>query len=472
MPPLGLLTVAAIIAEDFECRLVDTNIEPLTAEALAWADLVMISAMIVQADSFQKIVDRCVRAGVPVVAGGPYATSCRQSITGVDYFVLGEAEVTLPDFVHDYLDGHALPVYESDSWANMEKSPVPRYDLCDISAYNTMPVQFSRGCPFDCEFCDIVALFGHKTRTKSAPQFITEMQAAYDLGFRGAIFIVDDNFIGNRRRVKALLREILTWQRDRNFPFQLSTEASIDLARDSELMDLMAYSGFNMVFVGLETPVEESLRSTGKQHNLGRSMKVAVRDIQKRGIEVTAGFIVGFDTDPNDIFQRQCRFVQNLAVPTAMLGLLIALPNTRLFNRLQAEGRILCRSNGNNTHQNETNFITRLPKEMISAGYRRLLATVYEPRRYFARCLRFIARLPKRDFVQRLNYKRTVKVHELRALFLSLLKQGFSRYTLWYFLYVVRAVAMRPRQIIRIITLAIQGHHYFTITRQQQYLFS
>lgn len=465
MPPLGLLTVAAIAGDQLECRLVDMNIEKLTDRDLQWADLVMVSAMIVQADSFADVVARCNDQGIPVAAGGPYPTSCHEEISGVDYFVLGEAEVTLLPFLKDLREGRPQPLYTSESWADMTTTPVPRFDLCNLDAYNSLPVQFSRGCPFNCEFCDIVHLFGHRCRTKTPENFIGELQTAYDLGFKGDLFIVDDNFIGNRRRVEDLLHAVYRWQIEHDYPFKPSTEASIDLAYDDALMDLLVRCGFHMVFVGLETPMEESLLETGKLQNVKRSMQESVKALQRRGIEVTAGFIVGFDADPPDIFRRQREFIRELAIPTAMVGLLTALPNTRLYDRLQLEGRILNRASGNNTHQNGLNFIPHLPTEIVRSGYQRLLRQIYNPRQYFSRCLRFVSRLPYVSFTQRVRHKQEMGLREFRALLACIRNQVFSRYSWWYLLYIVRAIAIRPRQFVRIMTLAVQGHHYFAVAK-------
>jgi radical SAM superfamily enzyme YgiQ (UPF0313 family) len=292
------------------------------------------------------------------------------------------------------------------------------------------------------------------------------VEAVYHTGFRGTIFIVDDNFVGRHAAAKEVLRALRDWQRAHRFPFRFSTEASLDLAGDRELLELLADTGFEMIFVGLETPVEESLRATGKKQNLVRGMNAYVREIQKHGIEVSAGFIVGFDNDPKDIFARQRKFIRALAVPTAMVGLLMALPETRLFRRLKAEGRILGRSSGNNTHQVELNFEPRLPRKMLVEGYRRLLVQLYSPRRYFARCLRFVIRLPRRDITRKWRRRFAIGAREIRAVLTSLVRQGASRYSFWYFSFLVRAIAMRPREIARFITLAIKGHHYFVITRE------
>jgi radical SAM superfamily enzyme YgiQ (UPF0313 family) len=464
MPPLGLLTVAAILGEEFDYRLIDMNVESLEESAISWCDYVFVSAMIVQAESLHEVIARCNAAGKAVVAGGPYPTSCHTEIDGVDQFVLGEGECTIPDLRRDLIAGTPKPLYRAGERPAIDAVPVPRFDLCAIDLYDSMPLQFSRGCPFDCEFCDIVSLFGHRVRTKSAEQFTNEMTAIHESGFRGNVFVVDDNFIGNRRRVKELLRAIAAWQERYGYPFNLSTEASIDLADDPELLALMVAGGFTMVFVGLETPVGASLEETGKRQNTRGDMVERVRRIQSAGIEVTAGFIVGFDSDPEDIADRQIEFIQELGVPTAMVGLLTALPNTRLWDRLSSEGRMRFRSGGNNTHTNELNFVPKLPERTLIEGYRRILQTIYSPRRYFSRALALTKTLPRRSALRIRRRASRITRAQVRALVLSLFRQGFSRYAVWYWLFLIRSVLRRPRKFVASVTLAVRGHHFFVIT--------
>jgi radical SAM superfamily enzyme YgiQ (UPF0313 family) len=466
MPPLGLLTVAAIMGEQYEYRLVDLNVTELEEADLEWADLVMLSAMIVQRESTEEVIARCNAAGVPVVAGGPYPTACHEEISGVAHFVLGEGECTIPAFREDLEAGTPREVYYPEARPEMSTVPAPRFDLCDVSVYQTIPLQFSRGCPFDCEFCDIVSLFGRRVRTKSPEQFLREMDAAWETGFKGTLFIVDDNFVGNHRRVKELLRAIVDWQERNGRPFNFCTEASIDLAADEELLQLMVSAGFSMVFIGLETPVGDSLEAVGKNQNLRGDMARAVHRIQRTGIEVTAGFILGFDSDPPDIAARQIEFIQELAIPTAMVGLLIALPNTRLWNRLNEEGRMPWRTNGNNTHAVELNYEPLLPKELLLEAYSEVLSSIYEPRRYFARCLRLLRRLPATGGREGFGSYDGISSEQLGALRKSLLRQGLSRYGHWYWWFLVRGVLLRPRLIVTVVTMAIQGHHYFEITRK------
>ncbi len=465
MPPLGLATAAAMLPDYYDCKIVDLNVEPLEEDDILSADLVLLSAMLVQRESFRDIVRRCNRLGVPVAAGGPYPTSCRHEIEGVDHFILNEGEVTFPRFLRDWERGDPKPLYASEEKPGLAGTPVPRYDLFDAAKYNVMPVQFSRGCPFGCEFCDITGLFGRVPRVKPAENFLRELDALEATGFRGNVFIVDDNFIGNAPAVKDLLREIADRRKTRGLPFRFCTEASVNLASDPELLDLMRDAGFYMVFVGLETPVEESLRSAGKLHNLRGGAAEAVREIQARGIEVSGGFIVGFDTDPPDVFDRQITFIRDLAVPTAMIGLLTALPATPLYERLKSEGRLLAESSGNNTHELELNFAPRLPADFLRDGYRRTLSALYSPREYFRRCRDFLDRIPRTREAAG-NGEKVFSPGNFLAAVRSVFRQTFSSLGPAYLAFLSRALLRRPDQTVRIFTLAIQGHHFFVITRR------
>ena len=460
-PPLGLLTVAAMLPEDFEVTLVDMNASPLTPEAVSAADLVLTSSMIVQRESLAEVIRLCRSCGTPVVAGGPYPTGCHERIDGVDHFVLDEAEVTLPAFLADFREGRAAPLYSDASKPDLASTPPPRFDLIRMGDYAAMALQFSRGCPHDCEFCDIVELFGHRPRTKPPTRFIAEMDALYATGWRGSLFIVDDNFIGNRRAVKALLREVARWQAERAYPFALFTEATLDLAADEELMALMREAGFNMVFLGIETPVEETLRAVHKAHNLRGDMLEGVRRIQRAGMEVSAGFVLGFDSDPPDIFERQVAFIQEAGIPTAMVGLLTALPNTRLYKRLESEGRIAQDSGGNNTHDFQLSYVPKMDAQVLLSGYKRLLSEIYRPRRYFERCLSLLRNLRVHETTER-----RIGLTELRALGHSLIRQSFSTYTWPYWTFMVRGALLRPRLMAEIVTMAVKGHHFFKMTRR------
>jgi radical SAM superfamily enzyme YgiQ (UPF0313 family) len=459
IPPLGLMTVAAMLPPEYETRLVDMNVEPLRRADIEAADLVFLSAMMVQRRSFDEVVRLCRECGKPVVAGGPYPICSWQEIEGVDHFVLDEAEITLPRFLADLEAGRPQKMYRAEEKPDISRTPPPRFDLIDVSAYDSMPLQFSRGCPYSCEFCDIIEMFGRVQRTKTPQQFLREVEAVYATGFRGPLFLVDDNFVGNHRRARDLLRAMVGWQREHGFPFTFGTEASIDLARDDELLDLMAEAGCTMVFVGIETPDRETLAYTQKGQNLKVSILESVEKIQRRGIEVTGGFIVGFDTDPPDIFDRQIDFIQQAGIPAAMVGMLTAMPNTQLWRRLEKEGRLYSTGSGNNTHTLGTNFRPRMPAETLNAGYQRVLAELYSPRQYFERCLTLIRRLPDRTRVVR-----STSWVEVRAFLRSILRQGFSPYGLHYLHFLLEALRARPRLFPDAVAFAIKGYHFFRIT--------
>jgi radical SAM superfamily enzyme YgiQ (UPF0313 family) len=459
-PPLGLLTVAAMLPEDFDVTLVDMNVEPLRESAVAAADIVFTSSMIVQKDSLARVVGLCKKHGKRVVAGGPYPTTSYERIEGVDHFVLNEAEVTLPQFIADLDRGRAEHVYWDPAKPDIALTPLPRFDLLNRKRYSSMALQYSRGCPHSCEFCDIIELFGRQPRTKTAAQFLHELDALYEGGCRGSLFVVDDNFIGNRKEVKNLLPQVARWQQQRNYPFAFFTEATLSLAEDGDLMDQMVSAGFNMVFLGIETPDRCTLESIGKKQNLKSDMLSSVRRIQAKGMEVSGGFILGFDTDPEDIFDRQIGFIQDAGIPTAMVGLLTAVPNTQLYRRLAAEGRLTDDSSGNNTHDLRLNFVPKMDARKLLAGYKRVLAEIYKPDRYFERCLKLLRSLKTHK-----TSHRKVHVAELRAFALSLLRQTFSRYSWAYWKFLIRGFLARPLMVAEAVTMAVKGYHFFKMTR-------
>jgi radical SAM superfamily enzyme YgiQ (UPF0313 family) len=460
MPPLGLLTIAAMIPDHYDLRLIDMNVSSFTAKDLQGIDLVLISSMIVQRDSFQKAVALCNKKNIPVAAGGPYPTSSYEGISGVDYFILNEGEITLPEFFKDYENGKPRRLYQTELKPDITKTKPFRLDLIDVKDYSDMAVQFSRGCPFNCEFCDIIELFGRIPRTKSAAQFIAEIEIIRDSGFRGTIFVVDDNFIGNKINVKILLRTIILWQKTNGFPFTFYTEASINLAQDDELMDLMAEAGFDMVFVGIETPDSETLSKCHKTQNTATDMLESISKIQRKGLEVTAGFIIGFDTDPENIFDLQINFIQKAGIPSAMIGLLTALPNTQLYRRLEKEHRLVGESNGNNTHDLSMNFVPRMPLETIFAGYKYVISELYSPKKYFERALVLIKNVSiKKDVNSKLYWT------DVRALIISIFRQTCSRYGFRYLGFLINSIRYNPGSFSLALGLAIMGHHYFKITR-------
>ncbi len=368
-PPLGLLTVAAMLPREWELKLVDLNTRGLNDKDIKWADMVFISAMVVQKDSAKSVIKRCNKLGATVVAGGPLFTTQYEDFPCVDHFVLDEAEITLPPFLADLEHGCLQRIYSSKVRPDIHTTPIPRWNLIDKKKYSSMAVQYSRGCPFDCEFCDIVVLNGHMPRTKSREQMLRELDAIYASGWRDSVFIVDDNFIGNKRKLKSeILPAIINWTEKRQFPFSFFTQTSINLADDRELTALMVKANFNMVFIGIESPNKDSLTECGKSQNSSRDLISSVKILQKSGLEVQGGFIVGFDSDPQTIFQDVINFVQKSGVVTAMVGLLHAPNGTRLYQRLQDEKRLTGSFSGNNTGLS-INFI---PKNEFGASDGRL----------------------------------------------------------------------------------------------------
>jgi radical SAM superfamily enzyme YgiQ (UPF0313 family) len=464
MPPLGLLTIAALFPKDRELKLVDMNVADLEDSLLQWADAVFISAMIVQKQSLEEVIARCVKMGKKIVVGGPYATNSWKEIHGADHILRGEVDETLGEFVDELDRGCAKAIYDMPARPDITSLPVPRFDLLDIDAYGSMSVQYSRGCPFHCEFCDIWTVYGNKPRLKSAQCMTAELDALLDLGWQGAVFLVDDNFIGNRGRVKKeLLPALIKWQQQHEYPFHFYTEASINLADDQDLMAAMREAGFNSVFIGIETPDPQSLSETGKVQNLKSDMEVSVRTIQKNGMEVLAGFILGFDNDSADIFDRQIEFIQKNAIPQAMIGLLNALPGTRLYQRLEAQGRIRNESAGNNTHNMQTNFETIMDAETLRLGYRKILKHLYGFRlkNYFSRCSHLLDRVECRNL-----YPRKIHAEEIKIFFRSLCRQPFTSYGFNYIKYLLRNAIKNRDLFAEVVTYSIYGHHYHTITRQ------
>jgi radical SAM superfamily enzyme YgiQ (UPF0313 family) len=391
-PPLGLLTISAMLPDAWERRLVDMNVRPLKPSDIKWADVVFASAMLVQKDALRRVVELCKAEGKRVVIGGPYVTTSAEHLPEADHIFLGEAETILPEFVGDLERGAPKRVYQAAERPALSASPIPDFHLADLRRYSAMPVQYSRGCPFQCEFCDIIEIYGRVPRTKSNEQMLAELDALFRLGWRGMVFIVDDNFIGNKRNVKRLLPVLADWSERHGRPFSFLTEASVNLAEDEELLDGMRRAGFRRVFLGIETPVEASLKEAQKGQNMRGNLLDSVRKIQSYGMEVMAGFIVGFDNDPDDIFERQIEFIRESAIPLAMVGLLTALPDTQLWRRLDREGRLLLESTGNNT-DGSLNFVPKMDATRLIEGYKSIMRTIYSPSEYYQRALNCLERV-------------------------------------------------------------------------------
>jgi radical SAM superfamily enzyme YgiQ (UPF0313 family) len=468
MPPLGLLTVAGMFPKDYQLKVVDLNVQTLTDADIAWADLVFASTMIVQKDSLREVIGRCNSAGVPIVVGGPHPTSFYDDIEGADHFVLDEVEDIFPEFLSDIANGTAKRTYRAPAKPDITKTPLPRYDLINLNDYASMALQFSRGCPFDCEFCDITKLFGRVPRTKTNPQVLAEFELLYQLGWRGRMFLVDDNFIGNKRDAMRLLPEVARWQKERNYPFGLYTEASVNIAGLDELLDAMVDAGFSMTFLGIETPNREALLKTKKAQNTKRGeehfLLHAVRKIQEKGMEVTAGFILGLDGDREDAFDSQIEFIQQAGIPMAMVGLLSALKGTDLYHRLQKEGRLLQESTGNN-FSISLNFKTEMDRQTLVDGYKRVLSTLYDPtlEHYFERCLTMLHHVKQPAH----RVSRVTKA-DWMALAKSLKRQLFSRKQgPAYFRFLRQVLKINPRLFPEAVRLAILGYHFEKTTSQQ-----
>jgi len=456
-PPLGLLTVAAMLPGTWDQRLIDLNVRPLLDADLRWADIVLISAMAIQIDSVREIVIRCKSAGLRTVAGGPLFTIEPEEFADIDHLVLNEAETTLPQFLADLEHGRAGHVYASASRPPLETTPVPDWDLIRLDDYATMSLQYSRGCPYDCEFCGITSLYGRKTRTKSAGQFIAEIDALYARGWRESIFVVDDNFIGNKAKLKKeILPAMIRWGKEHNFPFDFITETSINLADDEELMSLMAQAGFAQVFIGIETTSEESLIECNKFNNINRDLLASVKKIQNSGMSVSAGFIVGFDSDTPAIFDRQIDFIQRSGIVTAMVGLLNAPKGTRLFDRLKNENRLLSTFSGNNT-EFSINFIPAMNAQKLIDGYRRIVTTIYSPAQYYERILKLFEDFKpiKRSIVSRFRL-RYIKSFLMVMFYFGLLEKGRRHY--WRLLF--KTLLKHPGLLPDALVFSAYGLHF------------
>ncbi len=466
MPPVGLLTVAGMFPEHWNLRLVDMNVEALTDRDLEWADLVLTSTMVVQQESLAEVIARANALGTPIAVGGPHPTTFHDDIPGADFYVLDEVEESFPRFLDDWERGRAEHIYRPASKPAVTLAPVPRFDLLRMDSYASMALQFSRGCPFNCEFCDITKLFGRVPRTKSNPQMLAEFDRLYELGWRGSVFLVDDNFIGNKKEALRLLPALAEWQRERRYPFDLYTEASVNLAKLEPLLDAMVAAGFTMTFLGIESPNPEALLQTKKTQNTARGeenfLLHAVTAIQKKGIEVSGGFILGLDGDGGEVFDAQVDFIQEAGIPMAMVGLLTALRGTDLYDRLDREGRLLAESTGNNV-EIALNFVPELDRDTLLNGYRRVLSRLYDPglKNYFARCWTLLSRLGKRP-----QPHHRVGRSELLALARSLRLQLFSRQGPAYAKFLARTLLFRPMLFAQAIRLAIKGLHFERFTAQ------
>lgn len=455
-PPLGLLTVAAMVPPHWDKKLVDLNVSSLSDKELLWADFVFISAISIQEESVRDIISRCKSLGIKTVAGGPLFTADPEHFPDIDHLVLNEAEITLPMFLEDVEKGELKRIYTSSNWADLSETPVPSWDLISIKDYACMNLQYSRGCPFNCEFCDIVSLYGRTPRTKSSEQIINELNALYIMGWRGGVFFVDDNFIGNKRKLKEdILPAISQWMKERGYPFSFTTEASINMADDEALMEAMSDAGFSTVFLGIESPNEESLAECNKVQNINRDMIACIRKIQSYGMQVHGGFIVGFDNDSSTIFERLIQFIHDSGIIVAMVGLLNAPKGTRLYQRMIQENRLVMNMSGDNTDYS-MNFIPKMDYDDLVEGYQKILSTIYSPKVYYQRVLDFLK-------IYSPQHKRAYKFQMgyVTAFFKSIFLLGaLGKEREYYWKLFFWSLFRRPKLFPMAITYAIYGFHF------------
>ncbi|WP_375491549.1 B12-binding domain-containing radical SAM protein [uncultured Nostoc sp.] len=468
LPPLGLVTVAAILPQEWEFKLVDRNIRPATEAEWAWADVVIFSAMIVQKQDLLDQIQEAKKRGKLVAVGGPYPTSVPHEVenVGADFLILDEGEITLPMFIEAIQRGETSGTFRATEKPDVTSTPIPRFDLLELNAYDMMSVQFSRGCPFQCEFCDIIVLYGRKPRTKAPAQLLAELDYLYELGWRRGVFMVDDNFIGNKRNVKLLLKELKVWMAEHKYPFRFDTEASVDLAQDAEMLELMVECGFSAVFLGIETPDEDSLQMTKKFQNTRSSLTEAVQTITKAGLRPMAGFIIGFDGEKAGAGDRIVRFAEQAAIPSTTFAMLQALPNTALWHRLKKEGRLRENQNANIANINQTtlmNFVPTRPLEELAREYIEAFCTLYDPVQYLDRTYRcfLMMGLP--------SWKAPAKMPEwivVKALLIVIWRQGIKRETRWKFWHHLFSILKRNPGVIEHYISACAHNEHFLEYRQ------
>lgn len=453
-PPLGLLTVAAMLPGEWDVRLVDLNVTSLADADLEWADCALVSGMIVQRESARRIIASCKEAGLTVIAGGPLFATEYEQFDDVDHFVLGEAEVTLQPFLADFERGRARRVYQSDEFADLRQSPIPRWELVDPRQYASRGIQFSRGCPYNCDFCEVTRLLGHRWRTKTAAQVVAELDTLYRLGWRGVVPFVDDNLNGSEKLLREeLLPALIEWRKGKRGMI-FSAQVTIDLADDEELMQMMVRAGFDTVFVGIETTDEDSLTECNKKQNRNRDLLADVKRIQRAGLQVQAGFIVGFDNDTPSVFERLTNFIQMSGIATAMVGLLQAPVGTALYERLDLEGRIRLNLSGDNS-DGTTNVVPRMGLELLQEGYRKLLCDIYSPTNYYERLKTFL-----REYRPPRASARLTRGHVL-AVFRSLYYLAVVGRERWRYPGLLFWTLFRKPQALPVaVALAIYGYHY------------
>jgi radical SAM superfamily enzyme YgiQ (UPF0313 family) len=461
MPPLGLITVAALCPKEWTIRLIDRAFDDLLDADILWADLVMVSGMHVQKDDIQEILGRARALGKRTMIGGPYASSQPELLLSLaDHVVVGEPDEVFQQIATDLETGAARRLYTIREKPDVHRTSVPRFELLKIESYASMSIQFSRGCPFQCEFCDIITLYGRKPRTKSPSQTLGELEVLFDLGWRKPVFIVDDNFIGNHKLALALVQELTQWQQTHDYPFVFYTEASIDLAQRPVLLEAMVRANFFFVFIGIESPSQESLREAKKFQNLRQDPLDCIRFIQGRGLWVTGGFIIGFDSDTEDIFERQIEFIERAAIPWAMAGFLQAPPTTALYDRMLKEGRLIEQS-AETSNFEPPNFRTVLPLPVLLDGVRRTLLSIYSASSFYDRAFRSLLQWESGKYQRSPRYPVSYKV---RVILRSLWHQGIRssyRKAYWKFLWqLLCRWCFRPQKLWLGFTVLLSGHHF------------
>lgn len=461
LPPLGLATLAALLPSSWELKLIDMNIEELTDADLLWSDLVLVGGMRVQAPSMKQVLKRASVYGRRTVVGGPAPTSDPALFQEADVLFQGEAEGRIQQLLDAIdADGSGIVVPQSHRYPDPKTFPVPRFDLLEVNAYGAMSVQYSRGCPYKCEFCDIVQLFGRKPRLKTGAQLQAELQGIRDTGYRGTVFVVDDNFIGNRKAVRQMLPDLIAWQKERRYPFDLMTEASVNLADDEPLLTGMVEAGFTSVFLGLETPSLDALAEAGKTQNLKTPLTESVERITAAGLEVMGGFIVGFDSDGPEVFEAQRQFIANSPIPMAMIGPLMALPATDLWNRLEKEGRLRSAGSGNDGDQfGRPNFEPGMDEETLLRGYSDLVASLYTTDAYYDRCEQVLALAPPSPGLRSADPRDLL--HLARTVWMIGVKSPRRR-RFWRLLWV--ALRTRPEAFSWAVVRAMIGEHLIRYT--------
>lgn len=457
VPPLGLITVSAMLPKEWHKKLIDMNIHKLQEKDITWADYVFISAMYIQKKSVDEVIALCLKNKTAIVAGGPLFTQEYVNYPQINHFILNEAEITLPPFLNAIQSGKTPErIYQTNEYADLSHTPVPDYHLLSVKDYAFMSIQVSRGCPFNCDFCEITSLLGHKVRIQPAPKVIETLETLYQLNWRGPVSVVDDNFIGNKKEVKYhLLPAMKKWMQEHNYPFSFNIQSSINLADDDEMLTLMTETGFNSTFIGIETPDEDTLQACNKHQNEHRNLLESVKKIQQAGFNVSGGFIVGFDSDNETVFQRQADFIQKSGIVSAMVGLLNAPKNTQLYHRLKKENRLTVEATGNNT-DSSMNFVPKMNFNDLISGYKSLIRNLYESRPFYQRTRQFMMNYRK-NRVKNNN----ISIAQLRAvvrliLIIGILNKGRTEF--WKFLF--WTLFRRPALLVDALTFTAYGHHF------------